>query len=86
VVDEGPVYRKGTVYVTSGAGGEQGEPDLPAAPDWLAASHPLATSLLRVEVDPKRGDGTRRMTLGQYRASDGAPLEEGVVIERRAHR
>jgi len=51
-------------------------------PEWTAFRQALKVGTLKIEVDPNGPNGTKRMTLGEYWALDGSPIEEGIVIER----
>jgi hypothetical protein len=73
----------GTMYVVCGnGGGVQRFEGLGANADWSAAVAAEQVGTLKVDVVPDTGHGTKRLILGEYRALDGSPIEEGVVIER----
>jgi 3',5'-cyclic AMP phosphodiesterase CpdA len=72
----------GTLYVVAGNGGAIQEPFRPEQPAWSAFRQALKVGTLRVEVTPDTGKGTKRLTLGEYWALDGSPIEEGIVLER----
>lgn len=73
----------GTVYVTCGNGGAVQEPFSPVQPAWSAFRQDFKIGTVRVEVDPFGANGVGRLTLGEYWALDGSPIEEGIVLERR---
>ena len=79
------VYRSdiGTMYVVAGNGGaaQRGE-GLQGGGDYTAAIAAQQIGTLKVQVIPNTGKGTKRLVLGEYSALTGAPIEEGVVIER----
>lgn len=72
----------GTVYCVVGNGGEVQEPFKPVQPEWSAFRQSDVIGTLRVDVDPFATATTARLTLGQYAASDGRAIEEGIVLER----
>ena len=84
VADGSAPYRTdtGTVYVVCGNGGETQEPFKPVQPEWSAFRKEGVIGTLRVDVDPFAPGGTCRLTLGEYAAADGRPIEKGIVLER----
>ena len=86
-VQEAP-YRTdvGTVYVTCGNGGAVQEPFMPLRPAWSAFRQDFKIGTVKIDVDPFGPNGTKRLTLGEYWALDGSPIEEGIVLERRGPR
>lgn len=80
----------GTMYVVAGNGGgaQRGEGVLSRNGDvlgaeWTAAIAAQEIGTLKVEVVPDTGNGTKRLILGEYSVTrGGAPIEEGIVIER----
>lgn len=84
VVSTGPVQRTdaGTVYVVCGNGGAVQEPHQPVQPAWSAFRQAFKVGTLKIEVQPDAPGGMARMTLGEYWALDGSPIEEGIVLER----
>ena len=72
----------GTLYVVAGNGGAVQEPFNPQQPAWSAFRQALKVGTLKVEVTPDTGKGTKRLTLSEYAALDGSPIEEGIVLER----
>jgi 3',5'-cyclic AMP phosphodiesterase CpdA len=72
----------GTLYVVAGNGGAVQEPFNPQQPAWSAFRQALRVGTLRVDVNPDTGKGTKRLTLSEYAALDGSPIEEGIVLER----
>ncbi|MDX1512048.1 MAG: metallophosphoesterase, partial [Nitriliruptorales bacterium] len=77
----------GTMYVVAGNGGgvQRGE-GLGSGADFTAAIASQQIGTLKVEVVPDTGEGTKRLILGEYSATlAGAPIEEGIVIERTRH-
>jgi len=73
----------GAMYVVAGNGGgvQRGEGLFPGSHAARVASMEVGT--LRVDVVPDTGKGTKRLVLGEYSVlRAGAPIEEGVVIER----
>lgn len=79
VVKEAPYdLDVGTVYVTCGNGGAVQEPFEPVQPGWSAFRQPFKIGTVRVDVDPAKGT----LTLGEYWALDGSPIEEGIVLQR----
>ena len=84
VVDGAAPYRTdtGTVYVVCGNGGATQEPFKPAQPEWSAFRKEGVIGTLRVDVDPFGPGGTCRLTLGEYAAATGRPIEKGIVLER----
>lgn len=88
VVSTGPIHRTdaGTVYVVCGNGGAVQEPFHPVQPAWSAFRQALKIGTLKIEVEPNAPNGMARMTLGEYWALDGSPIEEGIVLERPAKR
>jgi hypothetical protein len=76
----------GTVYVTCDNGGALQEPFKPMQPAWSAFRQAFKVGTVRVEVDPFAPGGRRRLTLSEYWARGGAPIEEGIVLERLAQR
>jgi 3',5'-cyclic AMP phosphodiesterase CpdA len=81
--NQGP-YRtdQGTVYITVGNGGAVQEPFQPQQPAWSAYRQALKVGTLQINVDPFAPGGMVRMTLGEYWALDGSPIESGIVLER----
>jgi hypothetical protein len=78
----------GTMYIVSGNGGgvQRGE-GLMGGGDFTAAIQAQEVGTVKVEVVPDTGNGTKRLILGEYSATrGGAPIEEGIVIERRLDR
>jgi 3',5'-cyclic AMP phosphodiesterase CpdA len=73
---------QGTVFVTCGNGGAIQEVFQPEQPEWSAFRQHLKVGTLLVDVDPFAADGMARLTLGEYWALDGSPIEEGIVLER----
>jgi hypothetical protein len=84
VVADGDVVRTdaGTVYIVCGNGGAVQEPFQPIQPAWSAFRQALKVGTLKVEVEPDAPGGMARMTLGEYWAIDGSPIEHGIVLER----
>ncbi len=84
VVDREAPYQTdtGTVYCVVGNGGEVQEPFKPVVPEWSAFRQAGVIGTLRVDVDPFATSTTSRLTLGQYAASDGRAIEQGIVLER----
>ena len=72
----------GTLYVVAGNGGAVQEPFKPQQPAWSAYRQALKVGTLKVDVTPDTGKGTKRLTLSEYWALDGSPIEEGIVLER----
>lgn len=72
----------GTMYVVAGNGGAVQEPFEPQQPAWSAFRQALKVGTLRVEVTPDTGKGTKRLTLSEFWALDGSPIESDVVLER----
>jgi len=72
----------GTMYVVCGNGGGVQEPFPPGPPEWSAFRQDFKVGTLKIEVTPDTGNGTKRLTLGEYWALDGSPIEEGIVLER----
>lgn len=72
----------GTMYVVCGNGGGVQEPFGPVQPEWSAFRQDFKVGTVRIEVTPDTGNGTKRLTLGEYWALDGSPIEEGIVLER----
>ncbi|MBT2364922.1 hypothetical protein J7E88_06190 [Streptomyces sp. ISL-10] len=56
----------------------------PVQPAWAAFRQALKIGTLKVEVDPLTPNGMSRLTLGDYWALDGSPIEEGIVLEKNA--
>lgn len=78
----------GTMYIVSGNGGgvQRGE-GLFGGRDFTAKIQAQEVGTVKVEVVPDTGRGTKRLVLGEYSATrGGAPIEEGIVIERRRDR
>lgn len=74
----------GTMYIVSGNGGgvQRGE-GLFGGGDFTASIQAMEVGTVKVEVVPDTGRGTKRLVLGEYSATrGGAPIEEGIVIER----
>lgn len=74
----------GTMYLVTGNGGgvQRGE-GLFGGGDFTAAIQAQEVGTVRIEVVPDTGHGTKRLVLGEYSATrGGAPIEEGIVIER----
>jgi Purple acid Phosphatase, N-terminal domain/Calcineurin-like phosphoesterase len=76
----------GTVYIVCGNGGGVQEPHQPTKPAWSAFRQAFKVGTLKIEVDPDAPGGMARMTLGEYWALDGSPIEEGIVLERPSRR
>lgn len=72
----------GTVYVVCGNGGAVQEPFAPVQPEWSAMRQELKVGTLRIEVEPFAANGMARLTLGEFWALDGSPIDEGIVLER----
>lgn len=75
----------GTMYIVSGNGGgvQRGE-GLQGGGDFTAHIQAQEVGTVKVEVQPHTGRGTKRLVIGEYSATRaGAPIEEGIVIERR---
>ncbi len=73
----------GTMFVVAGNGGSPvQEPFHPIQPAWSAKRQDFRVGTVRVQVEPDVGNGRRRLTLGEYWAYDGSPIEEGVVIDK----
>ncbi len=74
----------GTMYLVTGNGGgvQRGE-GLGGGGDFTAAIQAQEVGTVRIDVVPDTGRGTKRLVLGEYSATrGGAPIEEGIVIER----
>lgn len=84
ITDRTAPYRTdaGTVYVVCGNGGSTQEPFKPGQPSWSAFRKAFVIGTLRVDVDPFGTRGRCRLTLGDYAAATGKPIEEGIVLER----
>lgn len=65
-----------------GNGGSTQEPFKPLQPEWSAARKDMVIGTLRVDVDPFGPRGMTRLVLGEYAASDGRPIEKGIILER----
>jgi hypothetical protein len=74
----------GTAYLVCGNGGAVQEPFEPLQPSWSARREALKVGTLQVEVQPVTADGMSRLTLGEYWAFDGSPIEEGIILEKPA--
>ncbi|MEN8704851.1 MAG: metallophosphoesterase family protein [Nocardioides marinisabuli] len=75
----------GTMYIVSGNGGgvQRGE-GMTGGGSFTAAIQAMEVGTVKVEVVPDTGRGTKRLVIGEYSATrGGAPIEEGIVIERR---
>jgi hypothetical protein len=84
VADSSGPYRTdtGTVFLVVGNGGSTQEPFKPVQPAWSAFRKEGVIGTLRVDVDPFGPRGMSRLVLGEYAASDGRPVEKGIVLER----
>lgn len=74
----------GTAYILCGNGGAVQDSFDPVQPAWSAYRQAFKIGTLKVEVDPLTADGMSRLTLGEYWALDGSPIEEGIVLEKPA--
>ena len=72
----------GTVYVVCGNGGAVQEPFNPVQPAWSAFRQSLKIGTMRIQVEPFAANGMARLTLGEFWAFDGSPIETGIVLER----
>lgn len=74
----------GTAYLVCGNGGAVQELFQPLQPSWSARREALKVGTLQVQVEPATADGTSRLTLSEYWALDGSPIEEGIILEKPA--
>lgn len=74
----------GTMYVVCGNGGAVQRPQnpLPNEFEWQAEKSVFTVGTVKVDVEFDEAAGVKRLVLGEYSVTTGAPIEEGIVIER----